>query len=149
MEIQTSPPAHKQFVDESTAEGQIRQLIEDLAEAVLEKNIDRILSAYAPDAVIYDAQDGLENDKQALRKKWEEHFQTISTQEFEYDEVSVIAEENVAFSHFLCHTTGISKLGLKIDNWIQVTDCFSKIDEEWKIVHEHVSMPLEHSKFKS
>jgi ketosteroid isomerase-like protein len=47
MEIQTSPPAHKHFIDESTAEGQIRQHIEDLAEAILEKDVDRILLFYA------------------------------------------------------------------------------------------------------
>lgn len=141
MDFHTSPSTHARYIDESTAEGQIRQLIENVAEAIEEGDVNRILSAYASDAVIYDARDALEIDKAGFRKNWEECFQMTQNFRSEIGEITVIANENLAFSHCLMHSTGIDLKGNKIDNWVRVTDCYCRINGDWKVVHEHVSMP--------
>ncbi|MEZ0391816.1 MAG: nuclear transport factor 2 family protein [Pseudobdellovibrionaceae bacterium] len=141
MEIHTSPSAHAKFIDESTAEGHIRQLIENISIAIEERDLEQIMAAYTSDAVIYDARDALEIDKEGLRKSWEECFQVTKDFRSEIDEVTVIAEGNLGFSHCLAHTTGTTTSGENVDNWIRLTDCYRLIDGDWKVIHEHVSMP--------
>jgi len=139
MEIQTSPSTHKQFIDESTSEGQIRQLIEDRLEAIQDRNIDQLLSAYASDAVIFDIQDHRELDRATLQKKWEERLQPSDDLQYELEDVKIRAQQNLGFCHSVIHATGTNKAGQKIDQRLQVTDGLARIDGEWKIVHEHLS----------
>lgn len=141
MDFHTSPSAHATFIDESTAEGQIRQIIENVSEAIEERDVNRIMTAYSSDAVIYDVRDALEIGKEGLQKNWEECFRMTKDFRSEIDEVTVYAEDDVGFSHCLIHTIGTTTSGEQIDNWIRMTDCFRRINGEWKVVHEHASMP--------
>jgi SnoaL-like domain len=38
---------------------------------------------------------------------------------------------------------GLLKNGNQTDAWVRWTACFRKIDGEWLIVHDHISVPLE------
>ena len=52
------------------------------------------------------------------------------------------AGDGVAFSHSLNHLTGTSNAARSSDLWFRSTLGFRKIGGEWKIVHEHESVPF-------
>jgi ketosteroid isomerase-like protein len=61
---------------------------------------------------------------------------------WENRDVRIAAAGDVAFATSLGHITGIKTSGEEIDLWTRCTDCFRKIDGEWKIVNAHTSVPF-------
>ncbi|HJU29301.1 MAG TPA: nuclear transport factor 2 family protein, partial [Candidatus Binataceae bacterium] len=47
------------------------------------------------------------------------------------------------FAHYIEHFTGTAKDGKKADITWRVTDGLEKTDGKWKIVHEHISLPVD------
>jgi len=37
----------------------------------------------------------------------------------------------------------------KTDVWVRATVCFRKIDGQWKVTHEHISVPFDMETFKA
>ena len=56
--------------------------------------------------------------------------------------LSVTAGDDVAFSTSLNHLTGRRKNDDYADVWVRATVCYRKPDGEWKIAHEHFSVPF-------
>lgn len=48
----------------------------------------------------------------------------------------------MAFSYSLNRLTGKRTTGEEVDVWVRATVCFRKIDGQWKVAHEHVSVPF-------
>jgi hypothetical protein len=55
----------------------------------------------------------------------------------------------MAFSRSLDHLTGTRTDGEKTDVWVRATVCFRKIDGQWKVTHEHISVPFDMETFKA
>jgi ketosteroid isomerase-like protein len=51
--------------------------------------------------------------------------------------------DDVAFAHSLNRISGTLKDGSRSDFWLRSTTCFRKIDGNWLIAHDHVSVPLD------
>jgi ketosteroid isomerase-like protein len=51
--------------------------------------------------------------------------------------------DDVAFGHSLNRISGTLKNGNRADYWVRSTICFRKIDGNWLIVHDQVSVPLD------
>lgn len=49
----------------------------------------------------------------------------------------------MAFAHSLARISGMLKSGNKRANWVRWTACFRKIDGNWFIAHDQVSVPLD------
>ena len=60
---------------------------------------------------------------------------------YEIRDLEIVAGDGVAFSHSLNHLSG-TQGGRKADVWFRSTLGFRKIGSEWKIVHEHESVPF-------
>ena len=52
-------------------------------------------------------------------------------------------------SRSLDHLTGTRTDGEKTDVWVRATVCFRKIDGQWKVTHEHISVPFDMETFKA
>ena len=50
--------------------------------------------------------------------------------------------EGIAFCHGLVHLEGIKVGGTAVDLWFRSTWCLRRIDNEWKVAHEHNSTPF-------
>lgn len=125
-------------------EAQIRDLIDSWAEAVRAKDIDRLMAIYAPDAVIFDLVPPLEKSVDEYRKVAEEWFSTWQGEiGYEMSELTISACDEMAFSHSLTHLTGTRTNDERNDVWLRVTVGLKKIDGEWKVSHEHVSVPFD------
>jgi uncharacterized protein (TIGR02246 family) len=123
---------------------QIRQLIDHWAEALRSKDVDGVMSHYAPDIVVFDLATPLQyRGADAYRRNWEAWFPTFQGPVgYEIRDLNIAASNGIAFCHSLNRITGTKTDGEKTDVWVRATFCCRKIDGKWKIVHEHQSVPF-------
>jgi ketosteroid isomerase-like protein len=139
--------------EEAMAEALIRERVEDLVKALNAKDIDGVMSLYAPNIVSFDIAPqfgalryvGAENKRRA----WQEAFATF-TGSFAYEvhELNVTTEGELAFVHSLNHVRATLASGQITELWVRWTACLRRIDGLWLVVHDHVSVPadLEHGR---
>lgn len=143
----TAKAAHKPMRSTRGDEAAIRAVLNHWAEAFRARNVDGIMSVYAPgDAVVaYDIVPPLEyRGNDAYRKDYEQFLAMFDGPlGLEFREMRIVAGHDVAFMNSLEHMTGNMKGGQKMDTWVRATSGFQKIDGKWKIVHDHISVPTE------
>jgi ketosteroid isomerase-like protein len=132
------------------AEALIRQRVQDLVKALRAKNIDGIISIYAPNMVSFDIVPPLRYvGADHKRRAWQEVF-AVFTGPFAYEvrDLNVTTHGDLAFVHSLNHVNGTRASGRMTDLWLRWTVCFRRIDDVWLVVHDHVSVPadLEHGR---
>ena len=128
-----------------TDEIQIRDLIDDWADAVRAKDVDRIMSQYSPDVLAFDAISQLQfKGADAYRKHWEACLSMCSMPScFEIHDLYITARDGLAFCHALNRCGGTGEDGQEKVCWMRMTVCYGKIDGDWKVVHEHFSSPFD------
>jgi ketosteroid isomerase-like protein len=131
--------------EDPVAEVTIRQDVYDLAKALSARNIDRVMSFYAPGVVSFDINPPLRYiGADSKRRAWLEAFALYSDGfSYEVRELEVTAQGELAFVHGLNHVTGTMGNGHTTDMWVRWTACFRRIDGNWLIVHDHVSVPAD------
>jgi ketosteroid isomerase-like protein len=123
----------------------IQSKIEALAGALRAKDIDTLMTHYAPDNITFDVQPPLQVlSANAYRGNFESWFSTIQGPiDYQVRDLKITAADDVAFCHSLCHVRSTRKTGEKADYWVRVTSGLRKIDSQWLITHEHVSLPVD------
>ena len=132
-------------IAEANEEPRIRKLIDDWANALRCKDAAGVLSCHAAGLVQFSLAPPLQYaGANALGKKgldeWFSSFQ--GTIGYEIRDLSITVDNNIAYCHSLNRITGTRKDGEKTDLWIRETMCFRKINGDWKISHEHESVPF-------
>jgi ketosteroid isomerase-like protein len=124
---------------------QIRARIDEWAKAARAKDIDRVMSHYAPDVVAFDAIAALQfRGAAAYRKHWEACFALCSGPTvFAIHDLDITAKDDVAFCHYLLRCGGTGPDGKEHIGWMRVTVCFRNTEGMWMIVHEHFSAPFD------
>jgi len=125
-------------------EAQVRQLITDWVKALQAKDIDELVAHYERGIVLFGIAPPLSyKGADAYRKNvegWVLSFQ--GPLNYEITDLSITASDDLAFSHSINRLTGTRKDGEKTDSWMRVTVCFEKVEGEWMVKHEHVSVPF-------
>jgi ketosteroid isomerase-like protein len=134
--------------EEAVAEALIRQRVDDWTKAIRAKDIDAVMSLYAPHIVSFDLDPPLRYaGTDSKRRAWQEFF-AVHTGLITYEvrELGVTTHGELAFVHSLNHVSGMLASGHNSDMWVRWTACFRRIDGVWLVVHDHVSVPadLEH-----
>jgi len=126
-------------------EADIRQRIDKLAEAIRAMDLEGAMSIYAPDIVSFDIVPPLQHvGAEAKRKNWVDAFAIYQRPlGYEIHDLTITLGDDVAFTHSLNRISGTLKNGNKADFWLRSTACFRKIDGNWLIVHDQVSVPLD------
>jgi len=129
----------------SNSEGDIRELIDRFADAFRAKDVDGIMSFFAPEIVSFDILPPLAAvGTNRFVKHWEEFFESHEGPiHVEFPDISIAAGEDVAFSYCVHRIKGTLKNGLQTDWWLRWTACYRKTNGKWLIVHEHVSVPAD------
>ena len=125
----------------ATAEARIQALIDDWANALRAKDAQGVMAHYAADSVTFDLAPPLVSttDAEGLQA-W---FSTWrSPLGYEIRDLSVTVDGDAAFAHGLARLSGIKVDGEKAEVWFRLTLCFRKIRGEWKIAHQHESVPF-------
>ncbi len=131
--------------DTSNNEAEIRELIDGFIASIRAKDMKGVISVFSPDVVSFDFGPPLQHGGgEDFEKRWRELFDAYDGAiGYELRDLTVTADDNIAFSHSLNHVYGTLKNGRKSDRWIRWTACFRNIDGKWLIIHEHVSDPVD------
>ena len=131
-------------------EAAIQGLLNDCIRSLHDRNIEGIMSIYAPELVAFDIVPPLRYvGTDAYRKPWEEVFSSFQGPiGYEIADLSITVGDDIAFTHSLNRISGTMNTGHQTDLWVRCTACFRKINGKWLIVHTQVSVPvdLEHGK---
>jgi ketosteroid isomerase-like protein len=127
-------------------EAQVRERLGELAQAVAAKDIDRLMSFYGPDIVSFDINPPLRySGTERKRHAWQDVFSIYAAGPLSYDmrELKVLANGDLAFAHSLNHITGVLANGHTAAMWVRWTVCLERVDDVWRVVHDHVSVPAD------
>jgi uncharacterized protein (TIGR02246 family) len=129
----------------TTAEAQIRALIDDQAKAIRAKDIDRSVSDYASDVLLFDVVNPLRCvGSDAARKRLAEWLSSFRGPiGYELRDLSITTGDHVAFAHSLNRVSATTTDGKKLDMWWRATVCYRRIDGAWIVTHEHASVPFD------
>jgi uncharacterized protein (TIGR02246 family) len=126
-------------------EADIRQRIDNLVQAIRAMDLEGVKPIYAPDIVSFDIVPPLQHvGAEAKWKNWVDVF-TVYQRPLGYDvrDLTITVGDDVAFGHSLNRISGTLKNGNRSDYWVRCTTCFRKIDGNWLIVHDQVSVPFD------
>ncbi|WP_250453726.1 nuclear transport factor 2 family protein [Caballeronia sp. ATUFL_M2_KS44] len=120
-------------------EARIRELAEAWRQAVLAKDTAALVAHYAPDAVVFDVVPPASmSGVQRYRENWQRWFDSISRPfSFEFRDMHVAVSGDLAYMHVLNRVTAGGR-----DDIVRATVCFRRIEGDWRVVHEHASVPL-------
>jgi ketosteroid isomerase-like protein len=126
-------------------ETQIRQLMNERVEAVRTRDVNASIANLAPAILSFDVVNPLRRiGSDASRSRAEEWFSSFQGPiGYEIRDLSISAGDEVAFSHGLSHVSATTRDGGQLDMWWRTTVCFSKIDGQWLVAHEHNSVPFD------
>jgi uncharacterized protein (TIGR02246 family) len=129
----------------ATDEADIRQRIENLAEAIRAMDLEGVMSIYAPDIMSFDIVPPLQHvGADAKRKNWVDAFEMYQHPlGYEIRDLTITVGDDVAFGHSLNRISGTLKNGNRTDFWLRSTTCFRKIDGKWLISHDQASVPID------
>ncbi|VXC72203.1 conserved hypothetical protein [Burkholderia sp. 8Y] len=120
-------------------EARIRELTEAWRQAVLAKDTAALVAHYAPDVVVFDVVPPASmTGVQRYRENWQRWFDSISGPlAFDIMDMHVAVSGELAYAYSLNRVAAGGR-----DDIVRATVCFRKIDGDWRVVHEHASVPL-------
>jgi ketosteroid isomerase-like protein len=125
-------------------EAEVHALFDDRLKAVRMKDVDKLMSGYAPDVLSFDVVDPLQYaGSDGIRARMEEWFSSFEGPiSLENLNLTIAAGEDVAFCHSLSHVNAITTGGGHLEMWWRETVCYRRIDSKWMITHQHSSVPF-------
>jgi ketosteroid isomerase-like protein len=133
----------------ASVKSEIRGLIKDRIKAIREKNVNAVLSEYAPDVVMFNLAPPLKTTG-ADKKGIEEWFSGYKSEiDCEIRDLNITASDNVGYCYYLYRIRGTTTDGKKVDMWVRATLCLRKMKGKWLITHEHDSEPFDMETFKA
>jgi ketosteroid isomerase-like protein len=127
----------------AVAEAQIGKQIDNFIRAFRSRDVNLMMSLYAQGMITFDIVPPLQDaGANCYRKTWEKTFKRFDGPiDIELRDLNIAASNDMAFSHKLLHLKAAMVNGQTVDFWERMTLCFRKINGEWLITHEHVSVP--------
>ena len=130
-------------ISNAADDAEILNVIQNLRQAHLDKNVALFAAQFAPNAAIYNLAPPLEHHGVDIQEKqaWFDSWATpidIDSRDFK-----ITLSGDFAFCHGYLRMRGTKKgADFGVDFWMRETLCLERIDGEWKIVHEHTSVPF-------
>lgn len=126
---------------------QIRNLIENWAEAVRQKNMDAILAYHSENFVMYDVPEPFQSvGLEAYRKTWEVFFKYTKPGVFDIHELQIINSNDVAFAFGRMQCADKTDRDHYVPLDFRITIGLKKVQGQWMILHEHHSIPAAQGK---
>jgi uncharacterized protein (TIGR02246 family) len=133
------------FAQPSGDEAAIRALEARFAAAVNAKDVDAIMNVYAPGVFVYDVVPPRQYvGADAYRKDWQALMSGFKGPlKFDLADLAIETAGPVAWSHSVQRIVGADPTGQPSDMTVRVTDVYRKTADGWRIVQEHVSVPVD------
>lgn len=126
------------------AEKELRQLIAGWSRAVENRDAAALVADYTPDVVSYDAIPPYKNvGPDTIRQAWE-HCLPYFPDSFksEHRDLTFQIDGDLAVVHGLHHFVPEQADHPCGHTWMRITICYRRIDGNWKVFHEHISVPF-------
>ncbi|MDR6713117.1 ketosteroid isomerase-like protein [Pseudomonas hunanensis] len=127
----------------TSAETELRQLIDTWMQAVRERDMDGITAPYADDIVAFDAIKALQfKGKAAYRAHWEMCMgMCTGPMIFEMEQLTVHADGDLGLAHWL------NRCGPADDDsqcgFMRASVGYRRSAGQWQVIHEHWSAPFD------
>ena len=129
------------------AQADIRALEDRFIAAVKAKDLDAIMKVYVPDQTlfVFDVVPPRQFvGAAAYRKDWQEFLDTFNGPiTVDLTDLDITTDDSLAYGHSIQRVAGTNKQGKKLDLTVRVTDVYKKINGNWLVIHEHVSVPVD------
>ncbi|PUB20276.1 ketosteroid isomerase-like protein [Promicromonospora sp. AC04] len=124
---------------------EIRRKVDRIAEALHAKDLDGLRQIYAADVVSFDVEPPLQHvGLEAKLKNWANVFAFFRDVHYEVRDLTLTVDGTVAFGHGFGRLSGTLESGAATSGmWVRVTLCFRKVDGNWLITHDQVSVPFD------
>ena len=128
-----------------TAARELRDLVDERVRAVRERDSATLAARPAEDVITFDVLPPLNSRGSQATV---EHLQTWfdgydGPIDYSAHDLQVSAQDDLGFCSFLYHVGGTLKTGDAVNMWVRATLCCRRIDERWRIVHDHESVPFD------
>jgi ketosteroid isomerase-like protein len=132
-------------VHADAARTEVMAVLDRRVEASRARDIDRLMSLYAPGIVYFDIIPphrftGTDAVRRNFLRWFAEYRGDIG---LETHELSIAVGDDVAFAHMLHPDSGTRRSGQDVTVWVRASVCLQRIDDRWLITHEHVSFPID------
>jgi len=123
----------------------IQQLLDNFISALHDKNLEGVMSIYAPEVVAFDIGGPLQyQGADAVRKVWAAAFPMFQGPiTYEIRDIDITVGDDVAFSHSFNRLSGTMITGQQFGPWVRWTACWRKINGAWLLAHHQVSVPVD------
>lgn len=126
---------------------QIQQLFDHWKTAFEAKDVNGVMAMYAPGKTLtaFDVVPPLQfKGADAYRKDYGDFFaQFKGPIHVDVPDMQIVAGDNVAIVYGLERLTGTMTNGTPVDMWLRYTEGLKRIDGQWRVVHEHISVPVD------
>jgi len=124
---------------------EIKRAIEKYVEALRARDIDGVMSIYAPELVAFDLVPPLQYvGADVYRNHWLAGWSMLQgAMGYEVADLDITVGDDVAFTRSLNRSSATVKTGQKTEFWLRWTTCWRKINGKWLIMHMHVSVPFD------
>ena len=121
----------------------IRALIERWAKAVRDGNRAGIRADHDAEILMFDVPPPfLSRGLDAYMATWEAFLSwSEKPVAFDFHDVKITAGKDVAFATAIGRCAGVEPNGGREELEFRLTMCFRKIDGQWRVMHEHHSLP--------
>jgi uncharacterized protein (TIGR02246 family) len=129
---------------EVTAAAEIRALVQRCTRAFTEKDVDAVMACHTEDVVCFDCHSQFEARGAAAMRAFLDacmpHMHAPIVHEIQ--ELSIVADRDVAFSHHHLRTSCRDAEGVEHGGWLRVTLGLRRVDGRWLASHAHISAPF-------
>jgi ketosteroid isomerase-like protein len=124
-------------------EKEITALMDRQVAAVNAKDIDALMKVYVPAVIAFDMVPPRQYAGYTAYRKDLESILSLKALKFWVTDLSITTDGVLAYSHSIDHTSGVGPKGEPFELTTRKTDAYRKIDGQWYIVLEHVSVPVD------
>lgn len=117
----------------------------DWERAFAARDVNSVMSLYAPDVVAYDIVPPLQFvGAEDYRKDYETFFGAFKGP-LKVTNPNIHVEQSgaIAFAFGVERVRGTMTNGTRVDMWVRFTDGWKRENGRWMVVHEHVSVPVD------
>jgi len=107
---------------------------------------DELMKCYdtGNDVAVYDLSPPLEFvGPKAVHDDFDNFFKSVKNPKIEFVDLQVTADGKMGFARSIQHFTGTGTDDKPMEMTFRVTDCLHKVKGKWKILHTHVSLPVD------
>ncbi|SDD16329.1 YybH family protein [Glycomyces harbinensis] len=126
-------------------EAAIRDRIDRIVQGLRAKDLEGLGRLYAAEVVSFDVEPPLQHvGREAKLRNWANVFAAFQDVDYEVRDLRLAVDANVAFGHCFGRLGGTLRDGTATAGmWVRATFGFRKIDGDWSIVHDQVSVPFD------